>query len=132
MHARCAMSISLMLLVGCAPKPQPSAANTQGPEDTTGAIVQAKVGDPTPASPQHYDFGTVLAQNQTLSHDFSLFNESSEVLKVHGISVDIPCCSSVVSAPSRVAPHSSALVKTALKVARLAQNVWALQFIQIV
>ncbi len=77
---------------------------------------------PTGPDREDFDFGTVLARDQTLKHEFRLVNSGERPLKLTGSKVNVPCCSSVGEFPSSIPPGGSGVVPVFLKAGHVAEE----------
>lgn len=73
------------------------------------------VGKPGPTPNQSYDFGTILADGQTLHHEFVLRNTAGRPIRPIGSKAVTPCCSSIGPLPESIPPGGEARIPTALR-----------------
>ena len=64
---------------------------------------------------EEHDFGRVLAQGQTLHHEFTLRNPTGHSLRLIGAATSMPCCSAIGPLPPSVPPGGSVPVPVTLK-----------------
>ena len=69
-----------------------------------------------------HDFGSVLARNQMLRHEFRVANRSDRTLRIVGSKVMVPCCLSLGKLPESIPPGGEATVAASLKVGLLADR----------
>lgn len=67
---------------------------------------------------QFHDFGTVLAHDQTLRHDFTITNPTDTPIRVLRSAALTPCCSSIDAVPESIQPAGEANVSVSMKAGR--------------
>jgi len=83
---------------------------------------RTRISDRIGSDREDFDFGTVLARDQTLKHEFRLVNSGERPLKLIGSKVNVPCCSSVGQLPGPIPPGASAVVAVFLKAGHVADQ----------
>jgi hypothetical protein len=66
-------------------------------------------------STQEFDFGTVLAQGQTLRHEFTLTNPTARPIHLLKAIAYTPCCSAIEEPPQSIDAGGEAKIKISLK-----------------
>ncbi len=70
---------------------------------------------PPESGVQEHDFGTILASDQTLHHDFIIKNPSDRPIRLLRGMALTPCCSSIGPLPEPVPPHGQSKIPVTLK-----------------
>lgn len=71
--------------------------------------------DSTYSSIQEYDFGKILAQGQTLTHEFILRNPTERPVRLIGGTAFTPCCSSIGTLPQSIPPKCEVRIPVTFK-----------------
>jgi hypothetical protein len=105
--AVCSALLCCASVVGCS-----SAAD---PDVTQGAIGPGSGARSVQSPAQEHDFGVILADGQTLRHEFELRNGTDRPVHVVGGAALIPCCSAIGPLPRVIPAHGSIKVVVSMK-----------------
>ncbi len=112
------MRAGILLILGF------GAAGCSNPEPDISAVLavgtQAEQGEDQESA--EFDFGPVVARDQTLRHEFPLANRSDRPLRIRGAKVNVPCCSSVGKLPETVPPGGVATIPVFFKAGHAAER----------
>ena len=97
------------LASGCmrAPSPEPDLSAILGD--------RARGAEPTGSSVQEHDFGVILAQGQTLQHEFAFKNPTARPIRLIRGRAFTPCCSSIGPLPESIPPKGEAKIPVTIK-----------------
>ena len=110
LHCIALHCIALTLLAsGCSTKPD------QDPELSAILGDLASGSDSSLSSVQEHDFGTVLAQGQTLQHKFLLKNATKTPIRLVRGTALTPCCSAIGPLPESIPPQGVQEIPVTLK-----------------
>jgi hypothetical protein len=104
----------ILLVLGC---------SSSEPEPDLSAILGNAAAETTSEpDPVEFDFGTVLARDQALRHEFRLANRSDRPLRLLGSKVKVPCCSELGLVPESIGPRGEVTIPAFLKVGHAADR----------
>lgn len=80
------------------------------PDDEILALANAVKQPDTRGQDQTFDFGQVLARGQVLTHEFTIRNLSSKLMRIRGVEAFAPCCSAIKHRPDFIAPGGTGVL----------------------
>lgn len=109
----CFALILLLAVASCRPASEGLPVDV-GDDHLSGRIVVADEG--------FFDFGSVLAQDQILRHEFTLRNLSARPVRLLGSEAQVPCCSAIEPIPPVIPAGREVRVGVTLKAGRKAEQ----------
>ena len=109
-----AMLLGSSLVAGGCSSPEPDLSKVLDVRERTGQDEEQE--------PSEFDFGAVVARDQTLRHEFQLSNREDRPLRIRVAKVNVPCCSGVGKLPEEVGPRGVATIPVFLKAGHIPER----------